>query len=85
MNGYPPRFPNAGGPTFGPTSTTSNGSFSLRFDANEGGFKVWPKWSLILKKGGYADEVIDISPEGEPASATETQLIAVVAYMRVEK
>ena len=39
-------------------------------------------WSLVLRKDGYAAEVIDISPEAEPEPGEETHLISVVAYMR---
>jgi hypothetical protein len=35
-----------------------------------------------LEKQGYADEVIDISPNELPASGAERQLIVVAAYMR---
>jgi hypothetical protein len=54
----------------------------LTFDTDERAFSVWPRWSLILEKQGYADEVIDISPNELPASGAERQLIVVAAYMR---
>jgi hypothetical protein len=82
--GVPPKFPYAGDETDGPTISAEDGSFSLRFDTYEGTLSVLPKWSLILKKERYADEVIDISPDKEPAIGSETHLIAVAAYMRVQ-
>ena len=68
-----------------PTVTGADGSFSLRFSVSDGAFVAggMPKWSLVLAREGYVEEVIDISPTGEPTSATSTNQIMVVAYMRI--
>ncbi len=62
--------------------SAQDGTFSLTFDTDERAFSVWPRWSVILKKQGYADEVIDISPDELQASGAERQLIVVAAYLR---
>ncbi len=65
--------------------SAQDGTFSLTFDTDEHAFSVWPRWSAILKKQGYADEVIDISPDELQATGADRQLIVVAAYMRSVK
>jgi hypothetical protein len=62
------------------TSTVSaqDGTFSLRFDVDAHALSSWPRWSLILRKQGYAEEGIDISPDDK----AEKQRIVVAAYMK---
>ncbi len=80
--GTPPKSPDALGGPHGLDASRTDGSFSLRFEHGEDFWRVWPVWSLVLRKDGYAAEVFDISQEAEPAAGPETHLISVVAYMR---
>jgi hypothetical protein len=77
-----PDSPQVTEPSGSSTGSAQDGTFSLTFDTDERAFTVWPSWSLILEKEGYADEVIDISPDELPASGAERQLIVVAACMR---
>jgi len=74
----------AGERTFSPTVYAEDGSFSLEFDVSDHALSIWPKWSLILEKDGYADEVLDISPDEPPEHVADKHLIAVAAYMKVQ-
>jgi hypothetical protein len=52
--------------------TASDGSFLLSFEVGDDEFAVgrMPKWSLVLTKEGFADEILDISPTKEPSHSS---------------
>jgi hypothetical protein len=57
-----------------------DGRFSIQFDTDDIEASAHTKWTLVLTKTGFVDELVDISPEKEPETFSNT--IAVVAYMR---
>ena len=71
-------------PPRSPEVTGDDGVFTSRCRAYDTAFRgeELPKWSIVLTKSGYEDEVLDISPSQRPDSGREKRRIVVYAYMR---
>ncbi len=67
-----------------PTSSDSNGRFTARFEVGDDGWAVWPRWSVILQKEGYADKEIDITPDTKPSWGRTIHVIRVSAHMEAQ-
>jgi len=61
-----------------------DGSFGASFRVADGVFIGidMPKWTLVLSKPGFQDEIIDVSPREQPESKKVTNAVVVVAYLR---
>jgi hypothetical protein len=65
-------------------ATDSEGMITFPFRVSESAFmEPRKKWYLKLAKKGYIDEIIDITPTGEPEAGQKSpSMIVVVAYLR---
>jgi len=68
----------------GPAVTAPDGSFGATISVRDSEFfgNKHPRWTLTLARDGYADELIDISPQRQPESGSPPTQLVVVAYLR---